>query len=223
MSFKLPSGWLNKPAKAACRPEHQAFETLFDQASQAYGNHVKAVGWFSRETQEIRFEILSQIADLHGSSVLDVGCGLGDLLHYFQKREIHCQYTGIDLSRNMIRLACQNHPAQDFRQLDVLDPQFTEQFDFCLSSGAFNYRLDKPYAYLKHMLHALFAKARFGAAINMLSSYTPVFDQDLEAFTYYQPEQVLAMCLEITPRVVIHHHYLPNDFTVMLYRVSAHD
>ena len=45
-----------------------------------------ALGWKSDENQNIRFEILSQIGDMSGLSVLDLGCGHGDLCGYLGRK-----------------------------------------------------------------------------------------------------------------------------------------
>ncbi|NVL90353.1 MAG: hypothetical protein HWN69_05065, partial [Desulfobacterales bacterium] len=46
------------------------------------------VGWGSEESQKCRFGVLCQLDDLSGKSVLDVGCGLGDLYGYLRNRDI---------------------------------------------------------------------------------------------------------------------------------------
>ena len=56
----------------------------------------EALGWKNRDSQQHRFEELAQIGDLRGCSVLDVGCGHGDLYPYLQERHGEFHYTGID-------------------------------------------------------------------------------------------------------------------------------
>ena len=48
----------------------------------------KAVNWKSQKTQEIRFEKIIEIQNLKGSSILDVGCGLGHLKKYMEKKKL---------------------------------------------------------------------------------------------------------------------------------------
>lgn len=40
---------------------------------------VRALGWVSQASQTSRFETIAQAADFNDSSVLDLGCGTGDL------------------------------------------------------------------------------------------------------------------------------------------------
>lgn len=44
-----------------------------------------ALGWRDHNSQLIRFEVLADIADLNGRSVLDVGCGYADLLPFLSE------------------------------------------------------------------------------------------------------------------------------------------
>ena len=58
-------------------------------------------------------------------------------------------------------------------------------------------------------------RARRGAALNMLSTWSPVQEP---AQYYADPAVVLDFCGTLTSRVVLRHDYLPHDFTVYLYR-----
>ena len=47
---------------------------------QTYGaNTAEALGWVGPENQRKRFEVLESLADLNSRTLLDVGCGYGDL------------------------------------------------------------------------------------------------------------------------------------------------
>ena len=45
-------------------------------------NGVKSLGWKNDESQIKRFEAFTKVGNLEGSSVLDLGCGIGDLKAY---------------------------------------------------------------------------------------------------------------------------------------------
>ena len=59
--------------------------------------HFDILDWAGPETQVLRFEILADNVALHGRSLLDVGCGLGDLVAFLDKQGIDVDYTGIDV------------------------------------------------------------------------------------------------------------------------------
>ena len=66
-----------------------------------------------------------------GASILDLGCGLGDLLASLKPSF----GVGVDFSEKMISLAQQRHPELTFIQADVAQLNLTEQFDFIILSN----------------------------------------------------------------------------------------
>ena len=53
--------------------------------------------WASPQSQQIRFEVLTQLLYLPGKRILDAGCSRGDLATYLLKRDLdYGQYIGID-------------------------------------------------------------------------------------------------------------------------------
>jgi len=63
-----------------------------------------------------------------GGQALDVGCGAGGrFIERFEAR--HFQVTGLDVSREMIRLASQQHPVASFIQQDICTWETTATFD----------------------------------------------------------------------------------------------
>jgi len=67
-------------------------------------------------------------------------------------------------------------------------------------------------------LKRMFSWARVGIAVNFLSARSP---RPAPGRLYIDPARVLSMALEISPAVRRNHNYLPNDFTVYLYREPA--
>ena len=67
---------------------------FYEKNARKYKNTFKSVAWGSRKSQKRRFEILSQIANLEGHSLLDVGCGPGDFYGWLKERYNKFHYTG---------------------------------------------------------------------------------------------------------------------------------
>ncbi|MGF2033933.1 MAG: class I SAM-dependent methyltransferase [Nostoc sp. CmiVER01] len=181
-----------------------------------YKFDAKALDWGNQKSQELRFSILTQIGQLDGTSVLDVGCGLADLLGYLQRCGISLDYTGYDITPAMIDFAHQRFPHAHLEIRDLM-ANFNPlpQFDYVLASGIFYLRQVEPMAYLESMIRRMFSLCRRGVAFNTLSCFAS--EQNPNEF-YADPVQMLAMSLKITRYVVIRHDYLPHDFTVYLYK-----
>src|SRR3989440_3447723 len=69
-----------------------------------------------------------------GLRVIEVGCGLGDLLAAVKP----ARGVGLDFSPSMVSLARQRHPELEFQVMDAVEFSATEQFDYILLSDLVN-------------------------------------------------------------------------------------
>ncbi|MEC5145175.1 class I SAM-dependent methyltransferase [Chitinophaga sp. 212800010-3] len=73
-----------------------------------------------------------------GASVLEIGCGPGNITRYLLQQRPDLQITGIDLAPRMLELARENNPAATFLLMDARNiGHITQRFDaimcgFCL-------------------------------------------------------------------------------------------
>lgn len=70
-----------------------------------------------------------------GSSVLEIGCGTGDMLNAVKPS----RGVGIDISAGMLKIAEEKHPHLEFHQMDAEDLTLEETFDFVIISDALSY------------------------------------------------------------------------------------
>lgn len=69
----------------------------YARAAQAHGGSFDALLWASPDTQRMRFEALTRAVDFTGRTLLDVGCGRGDLLDYLRREGCApAHYIGIE-------------------------------------------------------------------------------------------------------------------------------
>ena len=96
----------------------------------------------------LAFELISEMALEPGSRVLDVGCGLGGSA-FVMARDFGLRVDGIDLSRNMLKLAerkLQDNGLSDSVNLswgDCLELDCREQYDAVYSRDVFLHIADK--------------------------------------------------------------------------------
>jgi SAM-dependent methyltransferase len=198
--------------------QSEDIKRYFDNAFKKWGDSIHTTGWYNIKTQEIRFKILSSIGELPQKAVLDLGCGLGDLFGYLQKKKIELSYEGIDLSPNIIKLAKKKYPQAQFFCEDFLNPKFNKKYDYILCSGALNYGIKEKEAYLATIIGKMFHQAGIGVGFNLLFAGTSVEYSYKSSFNYYYPEEIHKICKKISENIVIKQFYLPNDFTVFLYK-----
>lgn len=191
---------------------------FYEEQVRRYGYSFRALGFGRRASQEKRFLAALALGDFHGRRVLDVGCGFGDFLAWLHARGIRPDYTGIDLVRPAIERCRARFEGTDARFLvgDALTFVKGEPYDYVVASGIFGYNARDTRERVRPTLEHLFSLARVGIAVNFLSRRAATRSPGR---LYLHPSDVLQFALELTPAVKLDHTYLPNDFTVCLYRL----
>ena len=191
---------------------------FYSERYKANGYSPKSLGW-DKGKQDIRFEILTSQYDFRGKSLLDIGCGCGDLAVFLDKRYASYHYTGIDLQACFIAEARKHHSQsyKCFEISDVLDFSPKESFDYAVASGTFNLALrgiDK-YEYLNLVFAKTFKLCRDGFAFDFLSDKV---DYQLEGNFHYAPEKVLSIAYKYSRNVVLRNDYMPFEFALFLFK-----
>jgi SAM-dependent methyltransferase len=185
----------------------------------------RQVGWMDRLQQYVAFEVLAAAGDLWGPqrpSVLDVGCGLGDLLGYLRQRGFSGRYTGVDLVPELIHAARASHLAAKAGQNaavfvvgDVLDPNLAlDPHDYVLASGLFDYHTADSAQRLRRTVQRLFNLCRRGLAWNVLNVALP----DRDDLYRPPPGELQQLCETLTPWFLVRGDYDAHALTFYLYK-----
>ena len=195
-------------------------ERHYPNLFQKYGDSVQACQFGSEESQSFRFEQLIQIADLGKATILDLGCGRGDLYDYLCKQKIEVSYTGVDLVEGTVNLAQEKYPRARFLKRDLFSQPLEEKFDYVFLNAVFNNNLgsspNENDDYMQTLLKIAFQYCNSGMAFNFISRYVNFEDKEM---AYHDPAQVLCFCIEeLSTRVNLMHHYGRCDVAVYVYR-----
>ncbi|HAU36183.1 MAG TPA: class I SAM-dependent methyltransferase [Phycisphaerales bacterium] len=176
--------------------------------------HFDILDWASAASQEARFGVLADRVELAGRSLLDVGCGLGDLWAYLRRRNIAVDYTGVDLLEKMVSAARARHSEARFVCGDVFTQDLfpPESFDVAFCSGMFNLNLGNNLEFLPRAVGRLLGLVRGTLAINLLHRRRPPAE---DRYFCYDPQEVRKLLEPLCGRITILDDYLPNDFTVL--------
>lgn len=175
---------------------------------------IGALGWKSDESQSIRFEILSQIGDMNGLSVLDLGCGHGDLCGYLNRKYSNLRYSGIDHMEELLDIAIARYsslPDTAFYLGDCWSADLPNM-DYVLASGLFAYKNTKA-DFIFRMIDRLFASCRLGTGFNLLKNV----DDPEGILINYEPREILDYCRQLSPKIVLREDYTEDDFTIFIY------
>ena len=201
------------------RSDEKRISEIYNTRLQEGLSDYKVGGWGSKESQYLRFKILTEINELTGASILDVGCGLGELYYFFKKNEIKIEsYKGIDISEDCIiearkRLSTINQASFDYRNIDKIDGE--ELYDYIFLSGSLNLKMEDNLSFAKKVIKRMYSLCRKGVACNFLSSYV---DFSLEKDYHYSPEEVFSFSKGLSNRVVLRHDYPLYEFTIYIYK-----
>ncbi|MFC1770260.1 class I SAM-dependent methyltransferase [Candidatus Margulisiibacteriota bacterium] len=198
--------------------ENQETGRYYSRLHSHYGDSVKSAGWFSEYTQRQRFMVGTFIDDLTEAEVLDIGCGQGDFFAYLQEQYKNIKYEGLDLSSEAIKAAKKKHLKAVFISADFFEHSFKRDYDFVFASGAFNHRVRHQLNYIKTAIAKMFTLCRKGISFNLLSGYAPEKTKYHDQYYYYDSLLILKFCFSLTQYVALYQHYLPNDFTVNMYK-----
>lgn len=184
-----------------------------------YGHCPQALYWKGSEGQELRFDILLECGVKSGDTVLDVGCGFADLYHYMKKKGLEVDYTGIDLSPDVLAAAKGKGPSLNFFEGDLFDLDPADQsFDWVFLSGSLNEPLKDNGAYVQAILPRMYASCTKGMAFNMLNSEYAWSEQQLHTLQPYDPTEIMAQLNKLSPHTQIRKDYLEDDATFFVWR-----
>lgn len=197
--------------------ERRRIVQLYEERYTKYGHSHETVGWGNVADQILRFDMLCRGLDLAGKSILDIGCGLGDLIPYL---ETHYQsdytYMGIDISPALVAAAQSefSQPYVLFECCEMLDLDEDVKYDVVLLSGALSYKIEDNLTYAKAALKKMYSLTRDAVAVNFLSSYV---DYEEEKNYHYHPEEMFQFAKTITRWVTLYHDYPLWEFTLQLH------
>ena len=177
------------------------------------------VGWGSKDSQELRFKILSEISEFQNASVLDVGSGLVDFYFYLKKNHLQpLEYLGVDISGPLVeksRETLQNEPHARSLCLDIRQDSLNQMFDYVFCSGALNLKILDNWTHTEVMLRRMYELANRGVACNFLSTYV---DFSHEKDFHHSPEKVFSFVKKFAKRVTLRHDYPLYEFTIYFYK-----
>ena len=181
-------------------------------------------GWHSLDAQQNRFQALCQPLDLMNKSILDLGCGYGDLKRYIDKLNSQqhtsnhniSSYIGIDQHKAFIksaRLKFISTANTEFIKADF-SSMTLPKVDIVMASGSLNY-YSRDKHYLQKLIIAMYESARYAVAFNLLDCRYFTSSKLLIA---HEPEKILALCRLICVNSQLIDHYENNDFTIIMKR-----
>ena len=171
------------------------------------------LGWENQRAQELRFEVLKSVF-FQGASILDVGCGLGNLYDYLKKQDYNFNYTGVDILPEMISRAKERKPQVEFHCANIFEDDLFQgrKFDVIYASGIFNIELGNNEVFLRNALQKFVLLSNKFIVFNLLHERSAT----KEGGYYYQTPDTVQKLFPPVKKIFFIDDYLDNDFSTIL-------
>jgi len=194
----------------------------YQEKFEKYGVDPKSLFWGSKGAAHQRFRQMWAEIDFNNKSVLDIGCGFGEMAKFLDKRYENVSYTGIDIVPEFINNAQESFPHHKFYEMDYFANPLGEKFDIVMASGTLNSNFGSDgenMEFRKKAIKVMFENAKEVMVFNMLGAHPQPKNEGESNVWYADSLEILEYCFSLTRRVLLRHQYHPTDFTVFLYPV----
>ena len=190
---------------------------LYNKRYEKHGRSIKTVGWGSKSDQFLRFDILFRDINIKGKKILDIGCGLGDMVEYINfKTDGDFEYIGIDIAKELINDSKKKFI--DYKNVKFLHGDIfsikTEFVDLAVLSGALSFKTPGIKSYAYKTMKAMYNISDHSCSLNFLSKYV---DYKLNKNVHFNPGKVLNKA-KLTKKVNLFHDYPLYEFTIQLFK-----
>lgn len=195
----------------------------YQEKFEKYGVDPRSLFWKGKGAAHQRFRQMWAEIDFNNKSVLDIGCGFGEMAKFLDKRYENVRYTGVDIVPEFVNNAREKFPHHTFHALDYFENPIEEKFDIVMASGTLNSNFgtkEDNMVFRKKAIKVMFEHTNKVMVFNMLGAHPQLENEDENNVWYADSLEILDYCLSLTRRVLLRHHYHPMDFTVFLYPVK---
>lgn len=190
----------------------------YQRTFEKYGVHPKALQWRSEKAAELRYREIVADLDFEGKSVLDIGCGFGDIIPHISRKTKRYDFTGVDVVPEFIQVAKKKYPKYKFIRKDYFNKPLKKKFDIIISSGTLNSNVRGALDFRKKAIKAMFDHAQEAVGFNMAGYYPQPENKKGYKVYYADSLNILKYCLTLTSKLILRHHYYKRDFTVVMFK-----
>lgn len=193
----------------------------FHKNFSEFGYSPKTLGWLKGK-QDIRFNILTSEYDFNNKTVLDIGCGFGDLNKTLSEKFSNYQYIGCDLCPDLLNEGKKHFPNAVFYEGDFLSLTIPHSIDWAVASGPFNHFFEKNnnYEFIKSCMQKAFHIAADGFSFDFIGDRV---DYKENHIFYSNPETILSFAYELSQNVILKSNYMPFEFSIFVFKDDSFD
>lgn len=201
---------------------------LYKQKFEKFGVDSRSLQWKTKGAAHQRFRQFWSEIDFDNKSVLDIGCGFGEMGNFLTKRYKNVVYKGVDIMPEFIESGKKLYPQLTLETEDFFTQtkpiNSNSKFDVLICSGALNSNFgDKQenIEFRKNAIKRMFDDTANICAFNMSGGH-PAKENSIENNIWYADSlEILEYCMSLTRRVILKQNYHPTDFTIFMYKAKT--
>jgi SAM-dependent methyltransferase len=181
-----------------------------------FGYNPRTLGWHTGR-QGIRFAAAIDAIGTRFGSLLDVGCGFGDLFGYLRDRGWQGNYLGVDICPELLDEGRKRFGPRGarFECIDLSSESLAYSADVAVSLGVFNHRLKGDnLEFIAQMLHAMWSHSTHAVVLDFLSTTA---DRPKSDLFHADADVILRMALGYSKRARLDHSYMPFEFLTTIW------
>ena len=191
-------------------------QEIYSRKFQEHGYSPSSLGC-PKGRQGLRFKALTSY--LKFGSLLDFGCGFGDLADYLENENKNVTYSGCDVMDEFLIMAKEQYPHKNFFKVKI-GALINSEYDYVCASGVFNFlyssNKNEHQDLVFKTLENLFSVARKSLSVDFLS---PFVDFEVADMHQQKSDQLTEFVnLNLTRKFVIDHSYMPYEYCIHLFK-----
>lgn len=123
---------LGGEAKEMDEADKEAIIDRYNERFIKFGYSPKALGW-DKGLQGLRYHILLSHWPLQNKTILDFGCGFGDMFEYCCRHDYRVNYEGININENLLAEGARRHPGTQLSKRDAFVEGLARKYDYIFS------------------------------------------------------------------------------------------
>lgn len=196
--------------------------SVLSQLFKQYGIDEKSLGW-TKNKQKLRFEQMLSGFNLNDTSILDVGCGFGDLYEHLKttRPDTDFDYTGIDIMKEFIDIDKNKFPGIPFYTSDLFSFNPGRKYRFVINCGCLTFldpkNENESYEYIDAFIGKNIELCE-DDGVSIIHFLTDKVDYRTSTEDFHiSPERILSIAYSHSRRVILDNSVFPFEACLFIY------
>lgn len=193
----------------------------YQSSYRNYGIDPRALKWHSKKAARQRYKQIVADIDFNKKSILDVGCGFGDIIPYITNKSDISSYTGIDFVPEFVKEAKKLYPKYKFLLGDYFKQPLEEKFDIIICCGTLNGNYNDNLGFRKKAIKTMFSHTKECLVFNMAGRHPKPKTARHSNVWFANSKTIYNFCKTLSKKVLLKDNYHSNDFTIVMFKFET--